>query len=68
MKLQDKLQSCVDKGLFKSFTLQNVDENGEVDVISECRNTERLTIVFNNNEELVLDTFCSGCLENTCLF
>lgn len=65
MGLEEKLQSLVDSGTVKSFKLENVDEEGNVGQESKCRNTERLTITFPSGEELVIGTFCSGCLENT---
>ena len=50
-----------------SYRLENIDENGKIGK-SKCRNTERLTLNFPNGNKLVLDTFCSGCLEDTCFF
>ena len=60
-----KLEKLVDTKCLKSYEFENVDEEGIVNRKSSNRNTERLTLVFPNGEKLVIDTFCSGSLENT---
>ena len=47
-------------------SVDHVSDEGVVGKKSNCRNTERLTLDFPNDEKLVLGTFCSGCLEDTC--
>lgn len=54
-------------GYIKDYSLSNIDENGEKGKESECRNTQELILVFPNNEKLIIETFCSGVLENTTL-
>jgi len=52
-------------GTIKSYNLLNVNSDGEENKTSGNRDTEKLTIVFNNGEKLIIDTFCSGCSENS---
>jgi Rnl2 family RNA ligase len=61
----EKLDKLVAKGLIKSYTILNVDEDGNVGQRSQSRNTEQLRMVFPNGEMMTIDTFCSGCLEDT---
>jgi len=67
MKKLDHLKKL---GIIKSYKLVGLGENGE-EAKSGFRNTEQLTIVFqglnNTDETLVIDTFCSGCREDTYL-
>jgi len=64
-KLKSRLQELVDSGKLESFSIQNVDENGNIGKTSKHRNAERMTLIFSDGESLVVDTFCSGCSENT---
>lgn len=60
------IQGYVDSGDLLYWEYDNLDENGNVGE-SRMWNTERLTLVFPSGRKLVLDTACSGCLENTYL-
>ena len=60
-----KMRKLKESGAISNYKFENVDENGNVGKLSECRNTDRLTIEFPNGEKLVINTFCSGCLEDT---
>jgi len=63
----DSLESLVKSGDIMFYCIENVDENGNVGKTSEFRNTERLTLVLPSGKKLVINTFCSGCAENTSL-
>jgi len=67
LKKLKKLDDLVNNGTIKSYTIDNVDENGNVGSKSQFRNTEQLTIDFPNGEKLIIGTLCSGCSENTVL-
>ena len=60
-----QLETLVKKGTLKSYSYNNVDSNGVEGEESVSRNTEKLTLVFPDGEVLTLDTFCSGCLNDT---
>jgi len=60
-----KLDELVAKGMIKSYTILNVDKDGNIGKESKHRNSEQLRMVFPNGEMITIDTFCSGCLENT---
>lgn len=63
-----KLENLVKQELLKSFRLFNMNEDGvAVEKVSGMRNTEKLILVFPNDETLTIDTLCSGCAENTSL-
>ena len=64
-KLVENLNNLVKDKTIKSYVIYNVDDNGIVGKKSKFRNTQRLSIKFNNNQSLVIDTFCSGSAENT---
>ena len=66
MNKSNKIDNLVKIGILKSFSIENLDINGNIGV-SDYRNTERLTLIFPNDEKLILDTFCSGCSENTAI-
>jgi len=60
----------VASGAIKNYVLATLDENGNIDAsISEhaTRTTERLTIELSSGDILQIDTFCSGCAQNTTL-
>jgi hypothetical protein len=59
-KLVENLNNLVEDKTIKSYVISNVDDNGIVGKKSKFRNTQRLSIEFNNNQSLVIDTFCSG--------
>jgi len=65
MNVEAKLNELAADGTIQSFDLVNLDENGQIGE-SKNRNTKQLTLVFPNGRKLILGTFCSGCLENTC--
>jgi len=64
------LDELVQAGTIFSYELINVDENGKPGAVSAYRNTERLVLTFGHEKglQLQLDTFCSGCAENTVLY
>lgn len=66
--MTNRLDKLVAMNCIKSWKIENVDENGNVGAVSKFRNTQRLTLVFPNDKILVIDSFCSGCAENTTLF
>lgn len=61
----DLLDSLVGNGTIQSYHYVNVSEDGVEGEESYNRNTEKLVIVFNTNETLTINTFCSGCAEDT---
>jgi hypothetical protein len=68
------LDELVASGDIASYSLAKLDENGNVVVdgapplpLRGMRETERATLTFPSGKQLVIDTFCSGCLENTSL-
>lgn len=57
------LQDLVSNGDLVSYEYDNVE-----DEIGSCfRETEKLVLNFPSGKRLVLDTFCSGSGQNTCL-
>lgn len=58
------LDNLVRSGTIKSYEYMNLDQDGNFGS-SANRNTERLVLTFNNEEILVIDTFCSGSFQNT---
>lgn len=62
------LDELVRKGKIKSYEIHELDEEGVVGHKSECRNTERLKLVFDDETVLVIDCFCSGSLQNVSFF
>ena len=44
---------------------ENLDIDGNIGKSSCGRNSQRLVFVFNSGKKVVIDTVCSGCLENT---
>ena len=68
MKNNIRLDELVRNGVIKDYELEIVSDEGIIGTASpKGRNTDRLTITFNDGHLLTLDTFCSGCLEDTCL-
>lgn len=64
MNLETKLSQLVQNGTIISFLFQELDDEGNVGH-SKFRNSERLVLTFPNGEKLALETFCSGCAEDT---
>lgn len=66
MKTNKTLDSLVAAGALQSYNYVNLDENG---IPSENRkgyaNRERLELVFPDGQKLKVETYSSGCLENT---
>ncbi len=60
------LDELVKNKTIKCYSLTELDENGDPGR-GKFRNTEQLVIVFHNNEKITIDTFCSGCNEDTSL-
>lgn len=60
------LEKLILSGDISNYKIETLDEDGEI-VSHPCgnRNTERLTIKFPSGNLLVVNTFCSGCSENT---
>jgi hypothetical protein len=58
----DVLDSLVLSKDISSYSYQEVPEEE-----SKFRKTEKLELTFPSGRKLVLDTFCSGSSENTCL-
>lgn len=61
-----RLDELVNNGTLKDYTYEYLDEAGNV-VKKEkgMRNSQRLILTFPNDEFIVLNTICSGALENT---
>ncbi len=57
----------VQQGYIKSYQFAVLDESGKIITgkRSRMRETDQLTLVFPNNEKIVIDTFRSGSSENT---
>lgn len=62
-----KLDELVANNNIKSYVYKNIDENGNIDKRSQCRNTQQLDIVFNDGVILQIGTLCSGVLEDVYL-
>lgn len=58
------LDSLVRSGELSSYKYEEILESPD----SEVRTTEQLELVFPSGKKLIIDTFCSGCLQNTSLF
>lgn len=50
------LKSLVSRGVIKSFKLETIKRTH----VLNPRDNDRLTLVFNDDEILVVDTFCFG--------
>jgi hypothetical protein len=61
----DQLDILVSNGVIKSYTLDRADENGLIGNVSQSRNIEILVLEFNSGHKLRMETFCSGCSEDT---
>jgi hypothetical protein len=63
------LDDLVSNGDISSYELDLLDIDGvPIPERKEgFRNTERLTIIFPSGRKVVVNTACSGCLENTYL-
>ena len=64
MELTERLKKLVQIGILKSWSIKNVDEDGNVEQSSKFRNSQLLTMVFNDGQELKVNAVCSGCSEN----
>lgn len=62
------LDELVENKTIKCYKIKNIDENGNVGFESKMLNSTQLTIIFNDGKELILTTWCSGCLEDTGFF
>lgn len=63
----EKLDRLMANGTIKSYSIVDMDENGVEGRRGQFRNTERLRLQFPDGQELIVDTFCSGCSEHTTL-
>lgn len=61
----EALENLRNLGLITSYDYFNVDENGYAGRKSKGRNTESLVLFFKDGSTLEINTFCSGCSENT---
>ena len=62
------LDRLVENGTIDSYSIENYDSFGKAgNLDSRGSNTQRLTLIFPNREKLVIDTYCSGSLQNTVL-
>lgn len=63
--MHNKFEKLVKSGILISFSIENVDIDGNIGVCTKNRNTEKLTLCFPSGETLILGTFCSGYSENS---
>jgi hypothetical protein len=62
------LNQLIASGDITSYQLTLHDEDGNlIEKSKGSRETERLVLTFPSGKILTVDTFCSGCAENTCL-
>jgi hypothetical protein len=66
----DRLEELVKSGTIKSYQYVDVDAYGNYkgtdDYIGgDSRNTQRVVMFFNDGQNVIIDTICSGSLENT---
>jgi len=62
-KTNQLLDTLVTQGSLTSYSYsKEYEEPGR-----DMRTTEKLTLVFPDGNQLTVDTFCSGCAENTSL-
>jgi hypothetical protein len=62
------LDELVASGEIGGYFYDLIDENGfGITESNGSRETEKLTIFFASGKILVINTFCSGCSENTSL-
>lgn len=59
------LDNLVKNKDIKYYEFENLDIDGNIGKSSCNRNSQRLVLVFNSGKKIVIDTMCSGCLENT---
>lgn len=62
-----KLEQLKLLGLIVDYKITDLDDEGNPGESPHGRNTQRLELLFPNGDSLVVDTFCSGCNENTSL-
>ena len=67
MTLKTALNELIKNNQLKEALVENVDENGYVGKQSAFRNTTRLTLKFPDNSTLIIDSFCSGIVEDVML-
>lgn len=60
----ETLVQLVDSGTIRSFEFQPQIDSG---CGPDTRLIDALTLEFNDGKKLKISTFCSGCLENSCL-
>ena len=58
------LDNLIGSGEIKDYELETVEDTPG----SGSRETDKLTITLLSGKKLVIETFCSGCAENTSLF
>lgn len=59
------LDKLVEAGTIESYYLDVVNEEGQVGFKGKCRNTQKLHLVFPDGNTLTIDTYCSGCMEDS---
>lgn len=67
LKGHDALKYLEQNGKIKSYHYSDVDENGD-EGLGEMRNSQKLVLIFCDGLTLIIDTECSGVLENTEMF
>jgi hypothetical protein len=67
--LEESLNILLKKKLIKGWKIEDIVPTTEtepvVNLYSTYRHTQRLTLVFNDETSLAVETFCSGSDENT---
>lgn len=67
--INTKLEQLVSSGMLSSYSIKTLDAYG--DEVEQPGNGERetdcLILEFPNGKVLTINTFCSGCAENTSL-
>ena len=66
-KSNKHLDNLVKMGHILSYEYVDVDEDGNVGLKGDFRNSERLILHFSNEQSLTIETFCSGSSEDTVL-
>ena len=66
MDIESRLEKLKGSGDIKDWKIEDIDVDGNMGYQNIGRNTQRLTIILPLDKELVIETFCSGCSEDTC--
>lgn len=60
----DTLDFLVTSGEISSYKYEEILDYPDI----ESRKTEKVELTFPSGKKLIIETFCSGCLQNTSLF